>query len=219
VKVLVISVHPDDETLGCGGTLLAHRAEGDEIHWLIVTSGHEDRWSTEAIGEKEREITAVAAAYGTASVSRLDHRAGELETVPVGELMAGIGATVQQAAPEIVYVVHPGDVHTDHSAAFTATMSVLKPFRMRALGVRRVLAFETLSSTDAAAFPSFVPNVYRDITDLLEHKLEVLSLYKSQLQPEPNPRTLSAARALARVRGAAIAVEFAEAFALIREIE
>lgn len=82
-----------------------------------------------------------------------------------------------------------------------------------------MLAYETLSSTDAAAFLSFAPNVYRDITDLLERKLEVLSLYESQLQPEPLPRSLSAVRALARVRGAAIAVEFAEAFALVREIE
>ena len=219
MKVLVVSIHPDDETLGCGGTLLAHGAAGDEIHWLIVTSGHEGRWTAEEIAEKEREIAAVAAAYGATTVSRLHHRASELDTVPVGELMAGIESTVQQLAPEIVYLVHPGDVHTDHAAGFTATMSVLKPFRMRALGVRRILAYETLSSTDAAAFVTFVPNVYRDVTAQLERKLEILSLYESQLQPAPFPRTVSAARALARVRGAAIAVEFAEAFALVRELE
>ncbi len=219
MNVLVISIHPDDETLGCGGTVLAHGAAGDEIHWLIMTSGHESRWTAEALVEQEREIAAVATEFGTASVSRLHHPAGALDTIPVDELMAGIEATVQQTAPEIVYLVHGGDVHTDHVAGFAATMSVLKPFRMRALGVRRVLAYETLSSTDAAAFLSFVPNVYRDITDLLERKLAVLSLYESQLQPEPLPRSLSAVRALARVRGAAIAVEFAEAFALVREIE
>ena len=90
---------------------------------------------------------------------------------------------------------------------------------MRALGVSRILAYETLSSTEAAATATFVPNVFHDITTTVDRKLEVMSLYATELQPQPLPRSESAIRALARYRGATIAVDYAEAFALVREID
>ena len=92
---------------------------------------------------------------------------------------------------------------------------------MRELGVRAILSYETLSSTEAAPpQPSrlFAPTVYRDVTSHLEAKLEIMHLYVSEAQPDPLPRGPSAIRALARYRGATIGVEYAEAFMLIREI-
>ena len=105
---------------------------------------------------------------------------------------------------------------------FDAVTIVLKPFYMAQLGVKRLLSFETISSTDAAPpLPGrgFVPNIYRDITAHLERKLEIMRLYEQQMQPEPLPRSESAIRALARVRGATIAVPYAEAMMLLRQIE
>jgi LmbE family N-acetylglucosaminyl deacetylase len=100
-------------------------------------------------------------------------------------------------------------------------MSVLKPFYMQRRGVRRVLGYETLSSTDAAPPRSdraFVPNVFSDITPYIDRKLEVMALYATEVQPEPMPRSASAIRALARFRGSTISAEYAEAFTLIREV-
>lgn len=113
-------------------------------------------------------------------------------------------------------------MNSDHAIVFTATMSVLKTFYMRKWGVRRVLSYETLSSTEAApplSHKLFVPNVYRDITPYIEQKVEIMGLYESETHSDPWPRGPSAILALARYRGASIGVDYAEAFMLIREVD
>ena len=221
MNVLIISVHPDDETLGCGGTILRHVAEGDTVDWVVVTAAHEPRWSRALIEQKAGEVSAVAAAYGMRQVTRLGFRTTELDREPQNTLIDGLRGAVEATRPETVYLVHGGDVHTDHFAVFTAAMSVLKPFYMKKQGVRRVLCYETLSSTEAAPpllHRVFVPTVYREITGYLERKVEIMSLYASEVHGDPLPRGASAIRALARYRGATIAVDAAEAFVLVREV-
>ncbi len=221
MRILVISAHPDDETLGCGGTLLKHRASGDDVHWLIASARTQPRWSAEAIALSEQQVHSVAKAYGVSSLTQLDHPDSQLDQLPLVVLIDDIDAALASTRPEVVYVVHGGDVHSDHVVVHTATMSALKAFRMSMLGVRRVLAFETLSSTDAAVQAPghvFAPTVYSDITGFLEPKCDVMRHYASELQDGWLPRTASALTALARVRGAAVGVEHAEAFVLLREL-
>lgn len=220
MNVLAISAHPDDETLGCGGTLLKHRDRGDAIFWIIATVCHEPQWSAATIERKAAEVDQVARAYA-AQPFRLGFPNAQLDRIAVGELMKPIERIVDEVRPEVVYVLHGGDIHTDHHALFTATMSVLKPFYMLKRGVRRVLSYETLSSTDAApsgAARVFLPNVYSDVTDYLDRKLEVMGMYQTEIQAEPMPRSPSAIRALARYRGATISTTYAEAFTLVREL-
>jgi len=221
MRVLVISSHPDDETLGCGGTLLKHQAAGDRLFWLIVTQGYEPKWSKEIIERKAVEVEQVAGAYGMQQHFRLDFPTARLDTVPLVDLIGHIRNVISEIRPELVYVTHDGDVHTDHHAVFTATMSVLKPFYMDRFGVRRVLCYETLSSTEAAPphlDRTFMPNVLSNIAPYIERKIEIMALYETEVQHDPLPRGPSAIRALARYRGATIGVEYAEAFMLIREL-
>lgn len=221
VRVLAVSAHPDDETLGCGGTLLKHRAAGDEVHWLIASSWTQPRTSASAIALRQKQIQAVAQAYGVVDVAQLGYPDARLDRIPMSDLIEGIDAVLGKVRPEIVYVVHGGDVHSDHVLVHTATMSALKSFRMTSFGVRRVLAFETLSSTDAAVQDprhAFLPTVYNDITGYLEQKCDVMHHYCSELQDARLPRTPSAMTALARWRGATVGVEHAEAFVLLREL-
>lgn len=220
MRVLAICAHPDDETLGCGGTLLKHRAAGDELSWIIATVCHEPQWSAEVIARKADEVDRVAAAFG-AQQFKLGFPNARLDTVAIDELMKPIERIVDDFRPEIVYLVHGGDIHTDHYAVFTASMSVLKPFYMTKRGIRRVLGYETLSSTDAAPQRSermFMPNVYSDITPFIDQKLDIMRLYETEIHPEPMPRSPSAIRALARFRGATINTEYAEALTLLREV-
>lgn len=220
-RVLVISVHPDDETLGCGGTILKHRNQGDELYWAIITRAHEPQWSAEIIARKAVEIQQVAEAYGVARYFHLEFPTVRMDTVPLIDVMEQIRAIVAQVKPAIVYLVHSGDIHTDHQISFSAILSVLKPFYMNQLGVRRVLSYETLSSTEAApakAERGFFANVFSDITPYIDRKIAIMNLYGSESQSELLPRGASAIRALARYRGATIGVEYAEAFMLIREV-
>lgn len=220
-RILAIAVHPDDETLGCGGTLLKHAAQGDELHWLIVTQAHEPQWPADLIARKAAEVEKVAAAYGVHRFYKLGFPTTQLDTTPQADLINAIREVVDKVRPETVYLVNRSDVHTDHHAVFLAAMSVLKAFYMGKFGVRRVLAYETLSSTEAAPpLPErvFIPTVYSDITPYIERKIEIMGLFESEAQPELSPRGGSAIRALARYRGATVGLEYAEAFMLIREI-
>ncbi|MSS73600.1 MAG: PIG-L family deacetylase [Candidatus Latescibacteria bacterium] len=222
MRVLAISVHPDDETLGCGGTLLRHHAGGDSLFWLIVTQAYEPMWSADVIARKSAEVERVASAYAFEWVMRLGMPTARLDTVPQNDLIAPLRDAISEVRPEVVYVVHGGDVHTDHGVVFTATMSVLKPFYMARLGVHRILCYETLSSTDAAPIlpgRQFMPVVYRDISSFIDRKIEIMSFYETEYQADPMPRGPASIRALARHRGATLGVDYAEAFMLIRDVE
>lgn len=221
MKVLAIAVHPDDETLGCGGSLLKHIESGDTVHWLIATQATEPQWSVEEIERKAKEVEQVSASYGIKSYYKLGFSAVRLDTIPQAEIIDGIRQVISQIKPEIVYLVHGGDVHTDHQIIFTATMAVLKPFYMASLGVKQVFSYETLSSTEGAPITDsrdFVPNVFSDITPFIDRKVQIMDLYQTEVHPDPLPRGPSAIRALARYRGATVGVESAEAFMLIRQL-
>ena len=221
MKILAIAPHPDDETLGCGGALLRHKAEGDEVHWVVVTETHVPQWSAEFMERKALEVVTVSNAYGMTLVQKLGFPTIRLDGMPQSDLINGIRQSIEAVRPDVVYLVHDGDVHTDHHAVFTAAMSVLKTFYMKKWGVKRILSCETLSSTEAAPpqpHRLFVPNVYLDITPYMERKIEIMGMYLTESQPDPFPRGPGAIRALARYRGASIGVNYAEAFMLIREV-
>jgi LmbE family N-acetylglucosaminyl deacetylase len=221
MTVLVISTHPDDETLGCAGTLLKHRAEGSKLFWLIVTAASDPRWPKEVINRKSAEVETVAQALEVEQFFKLGFPTAGLDRVPLDELIGRVKEVVSKVKPETVYLVHGGDIHTDHQAVFKATMSVLKPFYMTELGVRRILCYETLSSTEAAPPRQdqvFLPNVFSDISNYLESKIDIMNLYETEVHADPLPRGPSAIRALARYRGATIGVEYAEAFQMMREL-
>jgi len=221
MRILVIAPHPDDETLGCGGSLLKHKSNGDSLSWLVATRGHEPEWSGELLAQKEREITAVADAYGFENTFRLNFPTIKLDQIPLETIIGSVRDAIFDAKPDWVYLNHVGDVHSDHRVLFEATMSVLKPFYSSKHGVKKVLSYEVFSSTDAAPVNparAFLPTVFTDVTEFLEKKLEIMGLYESELQASPLPRALDSLRALARVRGATIGVEYAEAFMLVREV-
>lgn len=219
-KILVVAPHPDDETLGVGGTLLRHARVGDELHWLIVTAmSVESGFSPDRMKLRTAEIRAVASALGVAATHQLGFAPGSLDVTPMSKLVEAIGEVVRATQPETIYVPFRSDIHTDHAAAFDATVSCTKWFRFPS--VRRVLAYETLSETDFNLRPSvgFSPTLFVDVTPFIEQKLRIMALYASEMQAFPFPRSESALRSLARVRGAACGCEAAEAFQLLREIQ
>jgi len=221
MKVLVISAHPDDETLGCGGTLLKHSLQGDSIFWVIATQAHAPKWSEKTIVLKKEEVVQVVEAYGIKKYFLLGFPAAGLDITPMSTLIAALHAAILEVRPQIIYMIHNGDAHTDHQLVFTAAMSVLKPFYMSKLGVSRILCYETMSSTEAAPpvlARAFLPNVFSDITPYINKKIEVMKLYTTEIQPDFGPRGFEAIHALARYRGATIGVKYAEAFMLIREV-
>ncbi|MCX7164724.1 MAG: PIG-L family deacetylase [Rhodocyclales bacterium] len=217
--VLVVAPHPDDETLGCGGTLLRHKSRGDSLHWLIVTAMDSARFSAERIAHRAREIDQVAGAYGFGSTTCLQFPASRLDEVPCNELVAAIGVVVGKLQPEVIYLPFPGDAHTDHRAVYSAAAAVTKWFRYPF--VKRVLACEIVSETDFGLAPdglAFRPNSYVDISPWLDRKIDIMRLYAGEMGEHPFPRSERAIRALASLRGAQSGFAAAEAFMLLKEI-
>lgn len=219
-QILVISAHPDDETFGSGGTLLRHVAEGDAVHWLILTEMQPDLgYSREQIARREKEIEAVARQFSFSSVHPLRFPTTKLDAIPRGDLVKKISSVFKQTEPEVIYMPYGGDVHTDHQVASEAAIACTKWFRQNS--VKRILAYECLSETDLAIDPktmSFRPNVFINIEDTLEKKLEIMKIYESELGEFPFPRSTQAVRALAHLRGQSAGFKAAEAFMLLKEL-
>lgn len=220
MRVLAIAAHPDDETLGAGGTLLKHARAGDEIHWLIVTQPDPNDWATEVVSQCLAQVKRVGEAYGFKEVVELGLPAARLDQVPRRETVDAVTRVIRDIRPERIYTVGETDAHTDHRITFEALMLACKTSRAE-LGSAAVYAYEVLSSTEAALGWNgqvFVPNTYSDIEPFMERKIEIMNLYQNQLQPEPLPRSSESIKALARYRGTGIGLAYAEAFRLVRQI-
>ena len=219
-KILVVAPHPDDETLGCGGTLLKHKNSGDQISWLIVTNMHSgDRWPEKQVQTRQEEIRKVTKMYGFKKTFKLDFPTTKLDSIPTNELVAKISDIILDIKPSVVYLPNHCDIHTDHKITFNAVMSCCKDFR--APFIKRILMYETLSETEFAPALKeygFVPNVFVDVSQYFQRKLEIFSEYASEVMASPLPRSLDTLTSLARYRGSRIGVKFAESFMLLKEV-
>jgi len=217
--VIVIAPHPDDETLGCGGTILRHRDQGDSVHWLIITGMNEKNFSQEMVAAREQEIDEVKRHYGFTSVHTLGFPPSQLDMIPMGKLIGSFKTVFESIMPDTVYLPYRGDVHTDHAIVFDAGVSCTKWFRHPY--VRRVLAYESLSETEFGLNPDshgFRSNYFVDISAYLDKKLEIMGVYQTELGAFPFPRSVETMRALAAFRGATAGCLAAEAFMLLKEI-
>ena len=218
--VLVVAVHPDDETLGCGGTLLRHKSFKDSIHWLIVTSLNEkDPSNHPFIRNREQEIRAVKKAYPFDEVHELKYPSMHLDSVPMIDLVESISGIIADVKPQIVYLPFIHDVHSDHRIAFQAAYSCTKSFRYPF--IEKILMMETLSETEFAPAISqsgFLPQIFVDITDFMERKIEILRTYRSEVRQHPFPRGEKAIESLAALRGSTAGFRYAESFMLLKEL-
>jgi len=216
-KVVVISAHPDDETLGCGGTLLKHQKRGDDIYWINVTAILENEgFSSEKVESRLDEIKRVSECYGVKKEISLNYPSMSLDSSSLKKLIPEISSLFKEIEPEIVYVMNRSDAHSDHRVTFDAVMACTKSFRYPY--IKKVLMYECISETEFAPRlheKIFIPNYFVDVSDFMNRKLEIMEIYESELAKHPFPRSIENIKALATYRGAMSGVKYAEAFQLI----
>jgi len=219
MNVLVVAPHPDDELLGCGGTIARHVALGDTVHVLVVTRGDAEIFPPAIIEKTRGELEKAHEYLGIAGVEFLDFPAPKLDVTPGYRIADSIAKTVRRLSPQTLYLPHRGDLHSDHRKVCDAALVAARP--INGCSVKTILCYETVSETEWG-YPFgadvFTPTVYVDISNYLERKLSALGCYESQLLPAPNARSLQSIEALARMRGYAINVSAAEGFVLVRQI-
>lgn len=226
MKVLVVAAHPDDEVLGCGGTLPKLAERGHDTYIAILGEGVTSRYPqreeadlglVRALAERSREVAAV---LGTRDLCRYDLPDNRFDSVPLLDVVKIVEELVGRVGPQVVYTHHPGDLNIDHLVTFRAVMAATRP--MVGCPVTSVLCFEVPSSTEWAfqqVWPAFRPNVFVDITATLELKQRSMALYESEARPFPHPRSPEALRVIAQRWGTVAGLLAAEAFELVRSIE
>ena len=219
-NILVIAPHPDDETLGCGGTLLRHIAIGDMVYWLIGTTiSQENGFSLEKLESRQIEIKKVNLSYGFAGFRQLDFNTTELDQVPRNKLIQEISKYVNKVKPHTIYIPYRNDAHSDHAQIFDASIACTKSFRYPF--VKKVCVYETLSETEFSMRtddPGFKPNMWVDVTKYLDQKIEIMKIYNSELDLHPFPRSTENIKYLAKFRGSNVNVDSAESFMIIKDI-
>lgn len=225
-NILVISVHPDDETLGAGGTLLKHKKSGDEVHCIFCTDIFENEgYAKEVVKRREEEIEKVSSSYKFSSIHRLGLKTCRVNEYPHLFIMEKFSKIFHEIKPEIIYLPYQFDAHSDHRIIFECAYACTKSFRYPF--IEKVLMMEVVSESDFA-LPSqaFSPNVFINITEYMEEKINIMKIYKSEIGTPPFPRSLENIKSLAQYRGSTMGraedeeegIKYAESFMLLKEI-
>lgn len=217
MNILVIAPHPDDEVLGCGGTIKKHATSGDRVYVCFGTKAYEPEWSKEFIANRPKEIEKASQILGITKSYFLDFPTVKTDTFPQKEINDAILKVLKEVQPEILYIPHGGDLNLDHKIFFESTLVAARP--LPGSTVKKIYSYEVLSETEwGGTFKSFLPNVYINITQELEAKKEAMKAYESELKEFPHPRSLEGIDILAKKRGSEVGFLAAESFMLIREI-
>lgn len=225
-KVLVVAAHPDDEVLGCGGTIARLAAAGRAVHVLLLADGENSRAAADGSGVAAGAVAARNAAaeqacriLGCASVESLALPDNRMDGLVLLDVVKEIEARIARHAPTTLLTHHGGDVNVDHRVVHQAVIVACRP--VPGHPVRELLFFEVPSSTEwrpPGSGDSFAPNYFVDVSATLERKMAALDAYASELRDFPHPRSRRAIEALAHWRGATVGVAAAEAFILGRMI-
>lgn len=221
-RAMVIAPHGDDEVLGAGGliaTLTASVTPVRVIFLVVDSSTHYGLRGSTTVTERLEEIAAASRFLGfeqrvifsgTGQLERLD-------TIPQRDLVDILEKELDSFQPDLLLLPHGDDYDQDHRATYQAALAATRPIPRQAGKhlAKRVLTYEMPKLVWANAFR---PNVYLDVTEVIDRKLDSIALYKTQLRAQPHIRSLANVRALAQLRGAEIGVSYAEAFQALRWI-
>jgi LmbE family N-acetylglucosaminyl deacetylase len=225
LKVLVVASHPDDEVLGCGGTIARLAREQHEVHLAILGEGITSRYQQREAADPKllknlHECSLKAAQLLGASDTYLYNLPdNQFDTVPLLEVVKIIERLMERLQPQVIYTHHGGDLNIDHALTFRAVLTATRP--VAGNSVEQIYAFEVPSSTEWAfgqLQPSFRANVFMDISNTLETKIKAIQAYEDEIRPFPHPRSPEALRAIAKRWGSVAGLEASEAFELVRLI-
>lgn len=223
MRTLIVAAHPDDEVLGCGGTI-ARLSETQDVIIAILGEGSTSRLNSRP-STPTKEVLDLAR---FAEKARLVLGAKELITgglpdnrfdeLPLIEVVKKVESIINLVNPDSVFTHHVGDLNVDHQVAARAVVTSTRP-GASANSVREVISFEIPSSSEWAfgvTGEPFRPNLFVDITSTLDRKIQAMQCYETEMRPFPHPRSEDALRAIATVRGASSGMHAAEAFQVVR---
>lgn len=220
-RILVVAAHPDDEVLGCGGTIAKYSKEGSKIYTLILGEGITSRDEARIREEREGIIKTLKAdarkansIIGVEDIFIHDLPDNRFDTVALLDCVKIIEKIKDKVRPEVIYTHHGGDLNIDHRITYNAVLTACRPTKDEM--VKEIYSFEVPSSTEWTYPCTFNPNIFIDISETIDKKVEALKIYKTELRDFPHPRSEEAVRAIATRWGSISGLRAAEAFEAIR---
>jgi len=224
-KILVVAAHPDDEVLGCGGTIAKYSKSGRSVYCLILGEGATSRYASRKkadfnkVRDLKKQAKEAGRILGIKEIFFSDFPDNSFDSVPILKIIKEIKRIKDIIGPGIIYTHHYGDLNIDHSIVYKAVLTACRPLKDES--VREIYSFEVPSSTEwhgPDKEASFIPDRFIDISKTIEKKIEALRCYKKELRPYPHPRSVKGIRVLASKRGMETGLKFAESFETIRAI-
>ena len=219
-KIIVVAAHPDDEVLGCAGTIAKHVAQGDTVHSVFMSDGVISRLDSSKIKLKRRlkASQSVQSLLGISSTHYLNFPDNSMDSVSLLEIVQKLEPIINKIKPSVIYTHSYGDLNIDHQLTHAAVMTACRPVPDST--IREIYGFEVISSTEwtAPQQSRFVPTFFVNITKFLPTKIKALKLYKEEMRPSPHSRSVKHAKVLAQHRGYTVGVNMAEAFEVYRII-
>jgi len=219
--ILVIAAHPDDEVLGCGGTIARLIKEGFEVYTLILGEGITSRDDMRDRKRREEEITELKGEakeankiLGVKEVFFYDFPDNRFDTVPFLDIVKVVEKVKNSINPEIIFTHYEMDLNVDHQITYRAVITATRPLKEES--VKEIYSFEIPSSTEWRYPLNFSPDVFFDISTTIDIKIRALEKYKTELKKYPHPRSLEGVKLIAKNWGIKVGLEYAEAFKVVR---
>jgi len=222
--ILVVAAHPDDEILGCGGTVARLANEGAKVYTLLLGQGIAARHGSLDKKEYQEQIAKLKkcthdanGAIGVQEVFSFDFPDNKFDTVALLDIIKTIEKIKYKIKPDVIFTHYEKDLNIDHRITYEAVITATRPLPGEM--VREIYSFEVLSSTEWHYPLAFSPNTFFDISKSMNLKLEALGCYKTEVTDYPHPRSLEGVELNAKTWGMKVGVKFAEAFKCLRCIK
>jgi len=220
-KILVVAAHPDDEVLGCGGTILKYTKKGHIVHTLFISDGESSRKSkdiTKLVEKRKKAALKASKLLGVKKVIFCDYADNKLDKVPLLSIVKILEKYIKKFNPKIIFTHHFNDLNIDHRIVSKAVTTACRPNINNS--VELILFFEVLSSTEWQISDNkkiFAPNWYENISKEMLKKIKAIKFYKKEMRKYPHPRSIKSIKSLSQFRGVSSGYNYAEAFVLGRK--
>ena len=223
-KILIVAAHPDDEVLGCFGTVAKLIQEGYEAYTLILGEGKTSRDEERVVENKKVELeilnSEIKNANDTIGIKKCfiynfpDNR---FDSVDLLDIIKVVSKVKEEVRPDIIFTHYEKDLNIDHQITYKAVITATRPTKEEC--VKEIYSFEILSSTEWNYPLSFLPDVFFDIEDTLNLKIDAMKEYKSELCIYPHPRSIEGIELNAKYNGMRVGKKYVEAFKSVRVIK
>jgi len=222
-NVLVVASHPDDEVLGCGGTLYNLKKNGAKISGLFLSDGESSRKHlkiNKLILNRKKQAIKAGKIIGIKKSIFGNFPDNSMDSVPLLKIIQFIEKQIKIIKPDAIFTHFESDLNIDHQITNKAVVTACRPTKNQT--VKSILFFEILSSSEwniSSKNKSFKPNYFVDIINSIRFKIKALKYYKRELKKWPHPRSVEGVKLLSKTRGSSVGLSNAEAFILGRHIE